>query len=304
MKTNIVFFGTGEFAAPVLEKILENTDFVVKLVITQPDRPSDRDKKIKKSPVKILAEEKGLEIFQPVSLKNIPYPLSDIDLNIVVEYGLIIPQNFLDAPKFQSINIHPSLLPKYRGASPIQSALLNGKTETGVTIMLMDAKMDHGPILAQEKVDIDPDDTFPILSQKLVKNAQILLLNTIPNWLNSSVTPKLQDDSQATFCKILTREDGKASFNKTNDEIYNQYRGLTPWPGLWTTWNAKRLKLEKITKSEKKIPVGVVQTENSKTYIGCSHGSIEILELQLEGKKTMDAKTFLNGYGDIGGARL
>jgi len=162
--------------------------------------------------------------------------------------------------------------------------------------MVMDEKMDHGPILSQKSMPIAPDDTYTTLAHKMAENGLILLLNTLPEWLNNGLQAQPQDESLATFTKLLTKEDGLVDFSKTNDEIYNQYRGLTPWPGIWCARNDKRLKLLKIIKSEKTLPAGEALVENKRIFIGCASGSIEVLELQLEGKSAMDAPTFLNGY--------
>ena len=306
-KLKTIFFGTEKFAETVLDGLLNSNIIDVVLVITQPDKKIGRKQVIEECPVKVLAKKYNIPVEQPVSLKNYQVPVADYDLNIVAQYGLIIPQNILDLPKYKSINVHGSLLPKYRGASPIQSAILNGETETGNTIMMMDAGMDTGPVLTQEAVAIDPDDTYPQLADKMAEKAIILLLNTIPKYVSGEIKPVAQADG-ATITKLLSREDGQVDFNKTNSEIYNQYRGLTPWPGIHTTWNGKRLKLLNVKpchpeRSEGSLP-GKVQIEENKIYIGCSKGSIEILELQLEGKTPMTAKAFLNGYKNFNGASL
>jgi len=303
MKTKIAFFGTYEFAAVILKALITSGLFDIESVITQPDKPVGRHQEIKKSPVKILAEDNNLTILQPESLKNFEYTV-ETNLNIVVEYGLLIPEEIISKPKYGTINIHPSLLPKYRGPSPIQSALLNGERETGISIMLIDDKMDHGPILAQEKVNIEPNETFAELRDRLAPLSAELLLKTLPKYLSDNIKPSPQNENEATFCKILTRDDGKIYFNKTADEIYNQYRGLTPWPGIFTVWNSKRLKIIKIKKAEKNIPAGQVKIENNKMLVGCSKDAIEILEIQLEGKKAMPASAFVNGNAKLDNSKF
>lgn len=295
-KTKTVFFGTHDFAATILQGLLESDIVSVEMVFTQPDRKTGRKQIVEESPVKKLAKKYNLKIEQPESLKNFRFPISDFQLGIVAQYGLIIPKAIIDSFPRGMINVHGSLLPKYRGASPIQAALINGAKKTGITIMVMDEKMDHGPILSQKEIPIDPDDTYTTLASKMAAEGLILLLNTLPEWLNTQLKAQPQNENQATFTKLLTKEDGLVDFDKTNDEIYNQYRGLTPWPGVWCVRNGKRLKLLKIKKSEKTLPVGEAGVENKKIFIGCGRGSIEILELQLEGKSVMDAATFLNGY--------
>lgn len=295
-KVKTVFFGTQDFAATILQGLLDSDVVSVEVVFTQPDRKVGRKQIIEESPVKKLAKKYNLKIEQPETLKNSEFDFSQFELGIVAQYGLIIPKKIIDSFPKGMINVHGSLLPKYRGASPIQAALVNGEKETGNTIMIMDEKMDHGPILSQNKLAIDTDDTFTTLAHKMAAEGNILLLNTLTEWLSGNLKPQTQDESQATFTKLLSKEDGLVDFNKTNDEIYNQYRGLTPWPGIWMNWNEKRLKLLKITKSEKTLPVGELTSEDKKIFIGCGKGSVEVLELQLEGKSVMNAVVFLNGY--------
>lgn len=294
---DIVFFGTHNFAATILEGLLNSPVINIKKVITQPDKPVGRRQELRACPVKILAQKYGLEVEQPVNLKNYDLKIKNYDLNIVVDYGHIIPRFVIETPKFGSVNIHPSLLPKYRGPSPIQTALMNGDIQTGVTIMLVDEKMDHGPILAQESLQIDSDDNYHNLSQKLAEKAKESLLQAITKYLAGEIKLQPQDDSQATYCQMLDRADGLVDFNKTAVEIYNQYRGLTPWPGIYMSVQGQRIKLLKITLADKKINSGKIIFIKDKIYIGARDGSIEALELQLEGKKAMDAKSFINGYG-------
>lgn len=296
----VIFFGTENFAAAILAALLDNKNFEVVGVVTAPDRPVGRHQVLQESPVKILAEKYNLQVLQPETLKNFQFPIprtrDNFQLNVVCDYGLIIPKTILDASKIGSINVHPSLLPKYRGPSPIQTALINGDKATGVTIMLMDEKMDHGPILAQKIVPIAPNDTYPRLSDKLAKEAQILLLNTLLEWVKGSLTPQTQNEAQVTFCHIFKREDGKIDLNKTAIEIYNQFRGLTPWPGVWFNWHGKRVKLLQIKPASLKAPQKEFVGVSGKLFLGCHGGSLEVLELQVEGKKAMNAKEFMNGY--------
>lgn len=296
---SIVYFGTHNFSATILESLIKSGIFDIKLVITQPDRPVGRKKEIQFSPIKILAQKYNLKIDQPETLKN--YSLSEnADLNIVCQYGLIIPDSILKSAKQDSINVHTSLLPKYRGASPIQSALINGETETGVTIMMMDEKMDHGDILKQEKITIIPDETYLQLSEKMSVMAADLLIKTIVDYLNKKITPQEQNHSAATFCKELTKENGKIDWTKTANEIYNLYRGLTPWPGIWTEWNGKRLKLLEIRSAVTTVENGKIIAQNDKIFAGCGQNTaIEIIKLQIEGKNAMNAKEFINGFGKL-----
>lgn len=296
--SSLVFFGTHDFAAYILEKIILSKTYNVVNVVTQPGKPVGRTQATIPSPVKQIAEQYRIPVLEPLTLKNFT-GLPQADLFIVCQYGKIIPQTVLDIPTYGAINIHTSVLPKYRGASPIQTSLIHGETETGVTIMLMDALLDHGSILAQEKIVIAPDDTYETLSGKMMPLAADTLLKTLPRFLNKTILPQEQNHSEATACKILDREDGRIDFTKTSQEIYNLYRGTYPWPGIWTLWQNKRLKLLKIKLADFTLARGLVETKNNQVFIGTSTTALEILELQLEGKKPMDAKTFLNGYNSI-----
>ena len=298
---SILYFGTEEFAASILQQLLDSQQFSVIGVVTKPDQEIGRKKELYKSPVKILAEKNNLPIFQPESLKNWSLDIGHWDLSIVCQYGKIIPKTIIETPKFGTINVHTSLLPKYRGASPIQSALINGETETGVTIMQMDEQMDHGPMLAQEKISIDPDDTYIILSKKMEPVAGKLLIQTISSWIKKEIIPQPQDENQVSVCKLLERDDGKIDWHMMNaDQIYNLYRGTYPWPGVWTMWDGKRLKLTLLRKSEVSISPGMVVEQKGKILVGSENNSIELLKVQLEGKKEMDIKSFVNGYKIIG----
>ncbi|MBU2542383.1 methionyl-tRNA formyltransferase [Patescibacteria group bacterium] len=299
-----IFFGTHDFAVTILQGLIDSPLFDVQLVITQPDKPVGRKKELTPPPVKILAEKYGIKVEQPESLKNFKFQISNFKLSICAQYGLLIPEKILNAPKNGTLNIHTSLLPKYRGASPIQSALINGETETGVTIMKMDKGLDTGPILLQKSIKIKPNDTYLDLDKKLAKIGLLALLEAVPSYVLGELHPTGQNNDEVTFCKQFTREDGKIDWNKTADEIYNLYRGLTPWPGVWTTWEDKRLKLLKIKKSTLEIAPSLVKTEDSKIYIGTNNESIQILELQLEGKQKMTAEQFVNGYTNLNDSML
>lgn len=296
MNINIAFFGTHEFAATILEGLLNNPSFLVKTVFTQPDRKVGRKQVLEESPVKKLATQQNLHIQQPNSLKEYTLEPNNYTLAVVAQYGLIIPQHIIDAFPKGMINVHGSLLPKYRGASPIQAALMAGEQTSGVTIMIMDALVDHGPILAQQSLFITPDDTFTSLAQKMATEGSALLLNTLPKYVQGEIVPQTQDHGQATFTKLLSKEDGRIDFSKSAEVIYNLFRGLTPWPGIWCLWDNKRLKLLAIHPTKKTLPPGEVLIEDKHIYIGCGENSIEILELQLEGKNPMSAEVFANGY--------
>lgn len=271
----IIFFGTDEFAVIVLERLIQ-AGFDIQTVVTPPDEVAGRKKILKASPVKLKAHDLGLPLFQPARLKDFEMPVCD--LGIVVVYGKIIPQKTMAAAKYGFLNIHPSLLPKYRGPSPIRTAIFNGDTETGVTIIKLDSEMDHGPIMDHVTCNIDHDETHEQLREKLAKLGAELLIKAIPDYISGKIIPKPQDHSQATHTKMLTREDGKIDWQRSPQEIYNQFRAYGGWPGVWFTHKGKRVKI-----IDCKI-------ENSK---------LEILTLQPEGGKPMSMKDFINGYGHI-----
>ena len=305
----INFFGTNNFAAVILKGLINDPLFKIVQVITMPDRPVGRKKEIKASLVKQIALDNGLDVVQPDNLKD--FSLVSNNLNIVADYGMIIPQKIVDAPKYGSINVHPSKLPKYRGASPIQSAILHGETKSAITIMLMDAKMDHGPILSQQEVEIDADIQSPQLNQKMAEIASKLLLKTVPEYINGQIKPIVQNDDDATFCSLLKKEDGLIDLNKKAVEIYNQFRAMQPWPGVYLVikstdkkYCGKKLKIVDMYYSDKNIVKGLLNFDSSNVYIGCANGSIVIKKLQLEGKKKMDSISFMNGYGNLNNVKL
>ncbi len=304
-KVKIIFFGTHEFAVTILKELVQAPFIQITGVVTQPDQPVGRKQVLTPPPIKIFAEQNNLPIFQPLSLKNFSVSeLPEFDLFVVAQYGKIIPLSIVDAPGYGTLNVHTSLLPKYRGASPIQTALIHGEKETGVTIMKMDQGMDTGPILLQKKISIGPNKTFESLDADLAQVGAQALIEAIPGYIEGTLVPEPQDDSQATLTKILSREDGKVDWNKTTDEIYNLYRGLTPWPGIWTMWNGKRLKLLSIKPGNTHISPGQVQSQGKSVSIGTQDGCIEVLELQLEGKSVMSASAFINGQKEFIGSTL
>jgi methionyl-tRNA formyltransferase len=280
LKLKIIFVGTPEFGAIILDKLIQNNLKPV-LVITAPDKPVGRKQVITPPPVKVIAQKYNLPISQPQKIGHAMSKLRDIEpgLIIVAAYSQIIPKNILDIPKFGCLNVHPSLLPKYRGPSPIQAAILNGDKETGVTIILMDEKMDHGPILAQRKLEFPISNfQFPKLHDELANLGAQLLIETIPKWIKEEIKPKPQNESKATYTKILKKEDGKIDWQKSAEEIERQVRALNPWPGTHTIYKGKILK--------------ILKAEIIK-------GRLVIKEVQLEGKKPMSFEDFLRGHPDF-----
>lgn len=298
-----VFFGTPDFAAEILEALHRDEDIFVSAVVCQPDKPSGRKKELSVPATKQFALENDIPVLQPTSLKE----GLDVgaDVFVVVAYGNIIPKNVLDIPKHGSINVHPSLLPKYRGPSPMKTAIVNQDEETGVSIMLLDEKMDHGPILAQERFALDSDETAHSLQRKVVDVATPLLLNSIKGHLNGSVTPVEQNHKEATRCHMLTRDDGVINWNESAAMIYAKVRAYNEWPGTMTVCDNKALKIHSVALTQRDhIDPGLVDMEDRRLFVGTSSSPLEILELQLEGKQRIDAKTFLNGHQDCKGKQL
>ncbi|MFA7662323.1 MAG: methionyl-tRNA formyltransferase [Patescibacteria group bacterium] len=308
-KYTIIFAGTSEFAVPSLTK-LSQADFIdLALVITQPEKPAGRQKELLPSPVKTIAQELNLNLSQPNKIIEIKDQLEKIkpDLGIVVSYGQIIPPAILDLPKLGWLNLHPSLLPKYRGSSPIQNAILNNDSETGISLMLLDSKMDHGPVLVQEKVKLDKKYTAVELTNFLADKAGELLIENLANYLDGKIESQVQDDNLASFTKIITKYDGKIDWQKSATEIECQIRAYFPWPGSFTFWNSKRLKIiaSKVAELEiKNKKPGQVFVEENKILIACGQGVLEIEKLQLEGKLEMSAEIFIRGYADLAGQIL
>lgn len=317
----IVFFGTHTFATTVLNELVNASDVQILAVVTPLDKPAGRGNKVESPLIKKFAEQHRLPVLQFQKLKNEAIgqlQTLNADLFVVAEYGLLIPQAVLALPPHGVLNVHPSLLPKYRGASPTQSALLNGDAETGVSIMLLDAEMDHGPILAQERCAIDYHDTTPTLEANLGRLGATLLIKTLPDWIAGKIKPHEQNHTQATFCKKLTRDDGHIDWSKSAEEIYRMWRAYLPWPGVFTMWDGKRVKIvschpearsaegsHEILRRAQNDNIGTpFLTPDNHLAIACGTGAVIVERLQLEGKKELDADAFLRGYPSSLGAQL
>lgn len=314
-KPTIVFMGTPEIAEIVLENLCLK-DYPILAVVTQPDYQPKGKQDDFISPVKKLALEKNIQIFQPQKLdadfKNWLKNLNP-DLIIVTAFGKIIPKEILEIPKYKSLNIHASLLPKLRGASPIQNALANGMTETGITIMLMDEGIDTGDILSQKNIAIEPQDDYITLTGKLSVIASHLLIDTIPKWIDKSIKPQKQDNAQATMCQLIEKSDGKISWTEDAKDIYNKFRAFRVWPGIFTSWenkgNLQKLSLNEISieknSSEKKYHLGeVFKYTDSKIGVQTNDGVIILDKVQLAGKNETSINDFLNGYPNLIGSIL
>jgi len=298
---DLVFCGTPRFAAPTLEK-LAAAGHRIHLVVTQPDRPKGRGLELVASPVKQSALKLNLPITQPDRIKTNDEFRAQLtalkpDAIIVVGYGRIIPQWMLDLPPLGNINLHASLLPKYRGAAPIQWAIANGETITGNTTMRIDAGLDTGDILLQQELAIAPDDTAETLAPRLAAQGADLMLETLGGLQSGTVNPRKQDDSKSSLAPILKKEDGQVNFSRDATEIYNRLRGFQPWPGAYTRFRGKNLQLHTIKPLNTAIRQSEIRVENGCFLVGAGHNtSLELLEVQLEGKKRTTAKDFLQGY--------
>lgn len=306
---DLVFSGTPRFAVPTLEKLFAE-GFRLHLVVTQPDRPKGRGLELVPSPVKESALKLGLPITQPDKIKTndeFRARLTEInpDAIIVVGYGRIIPQWMLDLPRLGNINLHASLLPKYRGAAPIQWAIASGETTTGNTTMRIDAGLDTGDILLQQELAVTSDDTSETLAPRLAAMGADLMVKTLHGLQAGTIEPHKQDNVRASLAPILKKEDGLINFSRSATEITNRMRGFQPWPGAFTTFRDKKLQVLKVMISTESLSPGELSVRGDRLFVGCSHGtSLELLELQLEGKRRTDSQDFVNGYRPNTGEKL
>lgn len=298
----IVFMGTPEFAVPSLEAILRSGDQVVG-VVTQPDRPKGRGQQLVSPPVKLVAERAGIPILQPLKIRTPEFfqALSawQPDLIAVAAYGRILHTPILRLPPMGCVNVHGSLLPKYRGAAPVQWAVINGETETGITTMLMDEGMDTGPMLLQEKLEIVPDDTAGTLAPRLAKLGGRLLVDTITQLKAGTLTPKKQDDGQATLAPILKKEDGLIDWTMSATALANRVRGLSPWPGAFTFFGEERWNIWKAVSNVAAAtdkPGTIVAVDKQTIMVSTGDGLLGIREIQIANSKRMSADQFLAGH--------
>ena len=308
----IVFCGTPQFAVPTLEALL-SAGHQVPLVVSQPDRPVGRDRVLTAPPVKLAALAHGIEVLQPEKIKSneaFRQKLEDLspDAILVVAYGRIIPRWMLDLPRLGCINLHASLLPKYRGAAPIQWSVAMGEAETGNTTMLLEEGLDTGPILLQQKRPIAPEMTAADLFELLAAEGAPLVLETLAGLEAGTLRPTPQDHAQATLAPILDREDGRMDLSgRTAQQNYDRYRGFQPWPGAFTTLDGKKFivhQMRPATLSRAATP-GTLFLEQKRLYVCCARNSwLEVIELQLEGKKRMVAADFLRGFQHLDQAKL
>lgn len=299
----IVYMGTPDIAAIILKRLLEEPYEIV-LTVTQPDRPKGRGKELAKSPVKVLSEEHGIPVFQPERLRN-PEAVAVIreakpDMIVVAAFGQILPKEILDMPKYGCINVHASLLPAYRGAAPIQWAVLDGQKESGVTIMYMNEGLDTGDILLQKRVSLSPVETGGSLYDTLSVMGAELLTEAIPKIVDGTLTAVPQGEMTTAYAKQLTKEMGRLDFTRPAEELERYIRGLNPWPGTYTQLDGKTFKIwraEVVTLTDSSLEIGTVTdiTKKSFTFV-TGKGGLRVLELQPEGKRRMTTEEFLRGY--------
>ena len=301
----IIFMGTAELSGASLEKLFGDKRYSVLAVVTQPDKPKGRDLKLTPSPVKVLAEKLNLPVLQPLKARDEKF-ISELrelkpDLIVVVAYGQILPQTILDLPPFGCLNVHTSLLPKYRGAAPIQWAIADGEPETGVTIMKMDAGLDTGAILSTHRTPILPTDDSQILHDRLAQLGAELLIETISTFVAGRISPQAQPAEGSTYAAKIKKEDGRIDWNLSAQKIWNRLRAFTPWPSAFTFLKTElKRQLLKIWKVEVVGKSGIAGTilsaDKTGIVVGCGENALRILELQREGGKRLTAEQFLAGF--------
>ena len=300
--------GTPDFAVPVLSRLLDEGHDVT-AVYSQPDRPSGRGRKLVPTPTKRYAEEHGIEVRQPKSLRSEDQckALAALcpEVVVVAAYGLFLPADLLEIPPLGCLNIHPSLLPRYRGPSPVVSAILNGDDETGVTIIKLDEGMDSGPILAQARVPLDEQETGPDLTHRLFDMGADLLVETVPRWASGDIQATPQNESQATITPLVKKEDGEIDWTDNAARIARMVRAYQPWPGTFTYWDGKLLKILEATSTDGDATPGqVVVLDDDRIGIGTGDGLLALNKLQIEGRRPSNTQDFAGGYPDFVGAEL
>jgi len=316
----IIFFGSSQFAIPIL-KALASSNYKPSFAVTEPDAPAGRKQILTPTPVAKSAEKLRIKLIKLDQLSQLVQFVKKEkpDLCIVTSYGKILPKEILDIPKFGFINVHPSLLPKFRGPTPIQSAILTGEKSTGVTILQVDEQVDHGKIISNIRVPITKDETYTTLSEKLANLGAKLLIDTLPKYFSGKIKLEEQDHSRATFTKLLTREDGRIDWQKSADEIERMSRAYENWPGIWSYWTTKSEKKSQFNRRIKILKISILNstvscaendigrtflTADQKLAVNCKTGTLLIEQLQLEGSKPQSSKSFLNGHPNFVGSIL
>ena len=302
-RTRVVFCGTPWFAVPSLKHLLEHQDFEIVGVFTQPDRPRGRGQEISYSPVKEIALAEKIRVFQPAKVRapEVEQQLRELtpEMIVIIAYGQIIPAGLLGIPKYGWINLHASLLPKYRGAAPIHWAIVNGETRTGLTTMRIDAGMDTGEMLLQEELAIGADETAPELAGRMAKDGAPLMLKTLRGLVAATVTGRAQNHAEATLAPPLKREDGRIEWARSAEEVYNRMRGFAPWPGAYTEFRGQTCHVWGKPVSHEKAeaaPPGAIFARGAMVRVVCGAGSLlELGNVKLEGRKEVRAAEFANG---------
>lgn len=307
----ILFLGTPQFAVPSLQSVIAFVDryrlshgAALVGVVTQPDKPRGRGQRTSTCPVADCARTHDIPVYQPPSLKDTAvldtWRKLDLDLMVVVAYGRILPKNLLDLPKLGTINVHASLLPKYRGAAPIQRALMAGERETGITTMAVIPELDAGPMLLQQSLTIDPNDTAETLSKRLADLGAALLYSTLELYREGNPQPIPQESSKATYAPSLRKEEGLLDWSQPAATLLNQIRGVSPWPGAWTELHKKRIKVIEAElstlKSPQAKPGDIIHLSPHAIEVACGDGSLALRTLQLEGKRALPVRDFVNGF--------
>ncbi len=304
----LIFMGTPAFACPTLQTLTARTEQLV-AVVTQPDRPKGRGQKLMPTPVKELALQRGIPVYQPLKVRD-PEFIETIralrpDVIVVVAFGQILPKALLDIPVFGCINVHASLLPRYRGAAPLNWCLLNGETETGVTTMLMDPGLDTGPILLAHSTPIDGREDIVSLHDRMAVMGAELLAETLDGLYAGNIVPQAQDDALSCYAPLLKKADGLINWHRQARSVHDQVRALLVWPGAWSFLNGQQIKVCRTRVGDSSGPPGsVLRADRDGLEVACLTGSLIIDELQLSGKKRLDAASFLAGYTLPAGTQL
>lgn len=308
----IIFMGTPDFAVPSLAALVAQPEYQVVAVVTQPDAPAGRGKHLTQSPVKQWALAHGLPVLQPPSLKP-PEVVAQLqayqpDLIVVAAFGQILRRAVLEMPRYGCINVHGSLLPRWRGASPVAAAIAAGDAITGITIMRMDVGLDSGPMLSTRAEAIHPDDTAGSLMTRLAQAGADLLVETLPGYLRGEVLPQAQDEALVTVCRQIKKEEGRIDWQRSAADIDRHIRAMSPWPGAFTQLHDKLLKIGRVSvqamPEASPVSPGLVRVEKGAVFVQCGAGAVQLLEVQPEGKKMMPAADFARGQPTLHGTNL
>jgi methionyl-tRNA formyltransferase len=311
-KLKVVFFGSPEIALPSLRAIIRQPDLTLLGSVTQPDRPAGRGRKPKVPAVKTAALEAGVDVLQPESIreKQVSWVLQafEADYFVVVAYGKILPRHVLEIPRLGCVNLHLSLLPRYRGAAPVNWALIRGESATGISTMLIDEGLDTGPLLRQREVKIENGETAASLAARLAELGAPLLVGSLLDYASGVLKPTVQDNSLATRAPLLKKKHGLIDWSRSAAEIHNRWRGLDPWPGIFSYFRGETIKLLEVAPAEESLPAatpGLLAFSGGRLLAACGDGgAIELLRVQLPGKRPLEARDFANGYHLAHGDRL